>query len=183
MTLPISRYFVGPSITYWVRVEPDPRSDATDALIVPLQARVRDPMWFLTRQWQLGEFQGADAGSPAYVALTERTGKMSSWSVAGGTPTAIGVAPLERETEREAFSPDLATRVELGQTFEALPEVIEAVGGKVPTIVDSGFRRGSDIFTALALGADGEPGEGDGPCASICGDRALPIPSARARQG
>ena len=39
-------------------------------------------------------------------------------------------------------------------SIEALPEVIEAVGGKVPTMVDSGFRRGSDIFKALALGAD-----------------------------
>ena len=35
-----------------------------------------------------------------------------------------------------------------------VPEVIEAVGGKVPIMVDSGFRRGSDIFKALALGAD-----------------------------
>jgi isopentenyl diphosphate isomerase/L-lactate dehydrogenase-like FMN-dependent dehydrogenase len=43
----------------------------------------------------------------------------------------------------------------LRSSIEALPEVIEAVGGKVPTMVDSGFRRGSDIFTALALGADG----------------------------
>jgi isopentenyl diphosphate isomerase/L-lactate dehydrogenase-like FMN-dependent dehydrogenase len=39
-------------------------------------------------------------------------------------------------------------------SIEALPEVIEAVGGKIPTMVDSGFRRGSDIFKALALGAD-----------------------------
>ena len=39
-------------------------------------------------------------------------------------------------------------------SIEALPEVIEAVGGKVPIMVDSGFRRGSDIFKALALGAD-----------------------------
>ncbi len=42
----------------------------------------------------------------------------------------------------------------LRSTIEALPEVIEAVGGKIPTMIDSGFRRGSDIFKALALGAD-----------------------------
>jgi isopentenyl diphosphate isomerase/L-lactate dehydrogenase-like FMN-dependent dehydrogenase len=34
-----------------------------------------------------------------------------------------------------------------------LPEVIEAVGGRIPILVDSGFRRGSDLFKALALGA------------------------------
>lgn len=34
-----------------------------------------------------------------------------------------------------------------------LPEIVEAVGGRVPVLVDGGFRRGTDIFKALALGA------------------------------
>ena len=38
-------------------------------------------------------------------------------------------------------------------TIECLPEVVEAVGTKMPVLVDSGFRRGTDIFKALALGA------------------------------
>lgn len=38
-------------------------------------------------------------------------------------------------------------------TIESLPEVIEAVSSRIPVIVDSGFRRGTDIFKALALGA------------------------------
>jgi isopentenyl diphosphate isomerase/L-lactate dehydrogenase-like FMN-dependent dehydrogenase len=38
-------------------------------------------------------------------------------------------------------------------TIEALPEVVAAVRGRVPVIVDSGFRRGTDVFKALALGA------------------------------
>jgi isopentenyl diphosphate isomerase/L-lactate dehydrogenase-like FMN-dependent dehydrogenase len=38
--------------------------------------------------------------------------------------------------------------------IESLPEVVEAVNGAVPILVDSGFRRGTDIFKALALGAD-----------------------------
>ncbi len=39
-------------------------------------------------------------------------------------------------------------------TIESLPEVVDAVNGRMPVIVDSGFRRGTDIFKALALGAD-----------------------------
>src|SRR5437899_4878573 len=41
----------------------------------------------------------------------------------------------------------------LRPTIESLPEVLDAVAGKVPVIVDGGVRRGTDIFKALALGA------------------------------
>ena len=41
----------------------------------------------------------------------------------------------------------------LRPTIESLPEVVEAVAGKVPVLVDGGVRRGTDIFKALALGA------------------------------
>ncbi len=38
-------------------------------------------------------------------------------------------------------------------TLEALPDIIEAVGGKIPVLMDGGIRRGSDMLKALALGA------------------------------
>jgi 4-hydroxymandelate oxidase len=46
-------------------------------------------------------------------------------------------------------------RVEDGvsATIDVLPEIVGAVGGRMPILVDSGFRRGSDIVKALALGA------------------------------
>ncbi len=38
-------------------------------------------------------------------------------------------------------------------TLECLPEVLEGVDGRLPVLVDGGFRRGTDVFKALALGA------------------------------
>ena len=42
----------------------------------------------------------------------------------------------------------------LRSTIECLPEVVAGVRGQVPVFIDSGVRRGGDIFKALALGAD-----------------------------
>jgi len=38
-------------------------------------------------------------------------------------------------------------------TIACLPEVVEAVAGRIPVLVDGGIRRGTDVFKALALGA------------------------------
>lgn len=38
-------------------------------------------------------------------------------------------------------------------TLEVLPEIVDEVKGRLPVLVDSGFRRGSDVLKALALGA------------------------------
>uniref|UniRef100_A0A915LBI1 FMN hydroxy acid dehydrogenase domain-containing protein n=1 Tax=Meloidogyne javanica TaxID=6303 RepID=A0A915LBI1_MELJA len=37
--------------------------------------------------------------------------------------------------------------------IDALPEIVEAVKDRVPVFVDGGFRTGTDIFKALAIGA------------------------------
>jgi isopentenyl diphosphate isomerase/L-lactate dehydrogenase-like FMN-dependent dehydrogenase len=38
-------------------------------------------------------------------------------------------------------------------TIEALPEIIEAIDGKIEVLIDGGIRRGTDVFKAIALGA------------------------------
>lgn len=96
-----------PSVTVWNRLEPSPRSDAVSD---GLSARVRDPLWMLARQWQFGEFLGEDAGSPAFVDVAGRLEVLGAGAAAG---------PLERSCHDEGRAPDLALRVELGQTFEA----------------------------------------------------------------
>lgn len=40
-------------------------------------------------------------------------------------------------------------------TIEVLPEILEVVDGRIPVLIDSGFRRGTDIAKALAMGARG----------------------------
>jgi 4-hydroxymandelate oxidase len=42
----------------------------------------------------------------------------------------------------------------LEATIDALPEVVQAVNGRVPVLIDGGFRRGTDVIKALALGAN-----------------------------
>jgi isopentenyl diphosphate isomerase/L-lactate dehydrogenase-like FMN-dependent dehydrogenase len=38
-------------------------------------------------------------------------------------------------------------------TIDALPDVIDAVGGKIPVLMDGGIRRGTDAIKAIAIGA------------------------------
>ena len=40
-------------------------------------------------------------------------------------------------------------------TIDVLPEIVKAVRGRMPILIDGGFRRGTDIAKALAMGAQG----------------------------
>jgi len=52
-----------PAIVTWERTEGRPRN--LDNFDRALRAEVHDALWMLSRQWQMGEFKGEDAGSPA----------------------------------------------------------------------------------------------------------------------
>jgi hypothetical protein len=105
------------SLTYWSQLQPSPRLNSVSEA---LAARVRDPAWLLARQWQLGEFEGADAGSPAFARITSRADRLASATVGEKAVPLANAQLLEPLMEAEPLAPDLATRVEIGQTFEAL---------------------------------------------------------------
>jgi len=94
------------SITYWNRLIPQPLDTSLER---GLAAEVRDPAWMLARQLQFGEFLGADGGSPAFVDIGTRTAVFNRANT-----------PLEPIAEREAVSPDVTVRVELGQLLNSL---------------------------------------------------------------
>jgi hypothetical protein len=107
-----------PSITTWNRVEPRPRSSSIGP---SLAAQVRDPAWFLCRQWQTGELTGQDAGSPAFITIGTTTSAMTSWSAGSASAAIDPNSPLEKQTLAEPFSAkDLSLSAEIGQTFQSL---------------------------------------------------------------
>ncbi len=107
------------SITFWNRVEPRPRSEHD--ILPSLSARIRDPLWLLTRQWQMGEFKGEDSASPAWMQTSTRNSSFTGWRIEDQQMLPLtGRIPLEDLVETEAFGEDLALRVELGQTCEFL---------------------------------------------------------------
>ena len=81
-----------PSITSWSRLEP--RSREGD-MRTTLSARVFDPLWLLTRQWQVGEFQAEDAGTPVLARVRANTARSrATW----GPSNALLRRPLRSAT-------------------------------------------------------------------------------------
>ncbi len=94
-----------------VRFEPLPRDPGVDDGVA---ARVHDPLWFLCRQWQFGEFRGQDAGSIAMVDVRIDTHRLDRWrdGVDGDwQPYDPSAAPLERMVEEERSDPGADPRL------------------------------------------------------------------------
>src|SRR6266581_4417254 len=65
-----------PSVTVWNRLEGRPRTQSFDRA---LRAEVRDALWMLTKQWQMGEFRGSDTGSPVFAKLQVDTTRLTKY--------------------------------------------------------------------------------------------------------
>ncbi len=70
------------SITSWIRLEPRCRDDDMKEAV---QARIYDPFWMLARQWQSGEFQGEDAGTPVIARWRAQSAPITRYH-AGALP-------------------------------------------------------------------------------------------------
>ena len=144
-----------PSITYWSQLQPSPRYPS---VAEGLAAVVRDPAWFLARQWQLGEFEGLDGGSPAFARIGSHVVSFDSAALGPGQVPLAAAELLEPVVQAEYVAADLATRVELGQTFESL----------VPPAIAGLYRTAYPVAPA---GAAADPAEAR--FRSVCAGRVV----------
>jgi hypothetical protein len=87
-----------PAITTWNRLEARPRSQNFERA---LRAEIRDALWMLSKQWQMGEFRGSDAGSPAFAKLLMATTRLTKYRPAAGAAQLFDSSiPLETKVER-----------------------------------------------------------------------------------
>lgn len=104
-----------PVIKGWNRLEGRPRAVNFERA---LRAEVRDALWFLTRQWQFGEFQGEDAASPVEVRTMVQSAALTSYSPAAGPAINYPAdVPLETRVEREPVPPDLTLHIQVTRYF------------------------------------------------------------------
>jgi hypothetical protein len=101
-----------PAITRWNRLEGRPRTHHFDRA---LRAEVRDAMWMLSRQWQMGEFVGDDAGSPILARACLDFRLIDHYQPAGGT-----VRPLDPEDLLEARVERRSVQLEVNGQYLSL---------------------------------------------------------------
>ena len=89
-----------PTVTLWNRVEGRPRTVNFERA---LRAEVRDALWMLSRQWQVGEFRGEDAGSPVCAKAHVATTQPDALRPGDAAPQPFDEAvPLEAQVEQSA---------------------------------------------------------------------------------
>jgi hypothetical protein len=150
-----------PSITSWTRLEPRCRDADMERTV---NARVFDPLWMLTRQWQVGEYRGEDAGTPISARVRADNALLSRIALGhlpGGTQS-VGAAydplavPLEvmveRERTRPAASDSPATAARLALAVDAGLHLLRLL--ELQPLSKSYRKAFTDRFVLKALAAD-----------------------------
>lgn len=107
-----------PTTMMWNRLEGRPRRPDFDRA---LQAEVRDPLWMITRQWQMGEFIGEDAGSPVTAKVAWATDGVTELHMPSGVTQPYNPElPLEAVIEAREVPLTLAGRLHNGDLRLAL---------------------------------------------------------------
>jgi hypothetical protein len=146
-----------PSITAYNRLEPRPRTANFER---SLRAEVRDPLWMLTRQWQMGELESEDAGSAidARVLIHDIPVDRIALRGAGGKAYDETI-PMEVFVEKETVPFIYALKVQIGQYFLKLhPAARRATylqryrtAYPIPAALEGSFRgqlEGLNLYTA-----------------------------------
>lgn len=121
-----------PTIVLWNRLEGRPRRpDFSRAL----KAEVRDPLWMITRQWQMGEFIGEDAGSPVTAKVAWNTDEVTELRSAAGTVPYDPNLPLEAIVEARPVPLSGDLRLSLGRQWRRMLSTT-GHGVRVPDFVD-----------------------------------------------
>lgn len=107
------------SVTTWTRLEPDTQTgDPQQDLAFGIAARLGDPLWLLGRQWQMGELQGEDAGSPIVAQLSASSFAIDHVDAASvGTPYSLASTAVDAYIESDGGGPDLRARASGGAAF------------------------------------------------------------------
>ncbi|GAA3102835.1 hypothetical protein GCM10010520_54970 [Rhizobium viscosum] len=137
------------------RFEPGHRTDGVEA---GLAARIHDPLWLLTRQWQFGEFAAEDAGSPAVVRMAGESTPIDAWRPAGRPdwmPYDIRLGPLDAQVEDEPVA--VVDPRAAGESTVKVDERLRAEGGAMllRMLDDAGFLSAATaVLAAHRLPAD-----------------------------
>ena len=118
----LAEIYRDPQITAYNRLEPRAR---TEDFARSLRAEIRDPLWLLTRQWQMGELEAEDAGSAIDARLVTAQTHVDRVALGGGAGRNYDEnIPLETVVEREAIPTDKpaiafphALKVQVAQFF------------------------------------------------------------------
>jgi hypothetical protein len=125
----LSFLFRIPTVTFWNRLEGRPRSEDLEKA---LRADIRDPLWMLARQWQLGEYKGEDAGMPIRAKVLAETSPISSIGMKDKPRRAYDPnQPLEFVVEAQTVVPDLMRSLYIGQDWSRQLAQTQSGGSKV----------------------------------------------------